>query len=52
MGLPERTQDDTMVFTAFIIADMIQVYTITNYIIPPHIGGALFIACQADRRAV
>ena len=29
IGLPERTQDDTEVFTMFIITDMIQVHTIT-----------------------
>ena len=29
IGLPERTQDDTELFTMFIITDMIQVRTIT-----------------------
>ena len=41
-----------MVFTEFIITDTFQVWTITNYIIPLHTGGVLFIVRQADRRAV
>ena len=41
-----------MVFTEFIITDMFQVCTITDHIISPHIGGALFIARQADLCAV
>ena len=32
IGFPERTKDDSVVFTMFIITDMIQVRTITNFI--------------------
>ena len=42
MGLPKRTQDNTMVFTMFIITDTIKVLTITNLVIPLQTGGTLF----------
>ena len=42
MGLPERAQDDTMVFTMFIVTDTIQVRTITDLVIPLQRGGTLY----------
>ena len=52
MGLPERTQDDTMVFTKFIVTGTIQVRTITNLVITLQTGGILFIVRQADQCAI
>ena len=40
IGFPERTQDDTIVFTIF--TDMIQVCTVTNSIVPFQSGSALY----------
>ena len=42
IGLPTRTQDDTIVFTMFIITDTIEFHTITDKIIPFQSGNVFY----------
>ena len=52
IGLPERTQDDTIVFTMFIITDMIQARSITDRIIIFQSGSVFSLLGQADGRSI
>ena len=46
MGLPERTQDNTIVFKCLLVTVTIQVRTITNSIVTFQSGSALYLRAK------